>query len=192
LQNPWGIAFNNAGDLFVANYAGNSISEITPGGVKSTFASDVKAPAGLAFNSAGDLFVANYYYGGTVTEITPGGTQSIVASGFLAPISVAFDSAGNLYMGDQTERNITEISSAGTSLFASGINPYGMAFNGAGDLFVANPSNNDIIEIAPDGKQTVYASGLETPLGVAVEPVPEPAVMGLLAIGTIGLFLRRR
>ena len=57
---PAGLAFDNKGDLFVANSGtGNmygNIYEYTPSGVKSTIASGL-VPTGLAFNSAGDLFV---------------------------------------------------------------------------------------------------------------------------------------
>jgi glucose/arabinose dehydrogenase len=49
LNGPWGLAFNSAGDLFVGEDSGNSITEITPGGVKSTFASGLGGPIQLAF-----------------------------------------------------------------------------------------------------------------------------------------------
>ena len=39
LDGPTGLAFNGAGDLFVADRVGDNITEITPGGAKSTFAS---------------------------------------------------------------------------------------------------------------------------------------------------------
>ena len=52
LSYPTGLAFNNAGDLFVANYGyygGNSITEITPNGSQSIFASGLNGPTALAF-----------------------------------------------------------------------------------------------------------------------------------------------
>jgi len=52
LSYPIGLAFNNAGDLFVANYGyygGNSITEITPNGSQSIFASGLNGPTALAF-----------------------------------------------------------------------------------------------------------------------------------------------
>ena len=57
-----GLAFNSAGNLFVANwpeFPPGNIYEFTPGGAQSTFASGLNNPAGLAFNSAGDLFEAD-------------------------------------------------------------------------------------------------------------------------------------
>jgi len=64
LGDPFGLAFNSAGDLFEADgnelgpYSG-SIYEFTPGGARNTFATGLVTPSGLAFNSAGDLFVAD-------------------------------------------------------------------------------------------------------------------------------------
>ena len=60
------LAFNSAGNLFVADQNSGNIYEFTPGGVQSTFASGLDYPYGLAFNSAGDLFVAD---DGTATSM---------------------------------------------------------------------------------------------------------------------------
>src|SRR5271154_6839234 len=55
LNGPQGLAFNSAGNLFVAGFYG-TIYELTPGGVQSTFASGLTGnPSGLAFNGAGNL-----------------------------------------------------------------------------------------------------------------------------------------
>ena len=53
LADPFGLAFNSAGDLFVADgneqpFPSGSIYEFTPGGARSTFASGL-GPTGLAF-----------------------------------------------------------------------------------------------------------------------------------------------
>jgi hypothetical protein len=49
LDEPYGLAFNSAGDLFAAAWGSGNITEITPGGVQSTFASGLDYPTGLAF-----------------------------------------------------------------------------------------------------------------------------------------------
>ena len=46
---PDGLAFNSTGDLFVTDREGATITEITPGGVQTTFASGLDQPAFLAF-----------------------------------------------------------------------------------------------------------------------------------------------
>ena len=54
-----GLAFDAAGNLFVANYGANTVSKVTPAGMVSTFASGFNDPTGLAFDAAGNLYVAN-------------------------------------------------------------------------------------------------------------------------------------
>jgi DNA-binding beta-propeller fold protein YncE len=61
---PWGLAFDAAGNLYVAN----TISKVTPAGVVSTFVSSgLDAPEGLALDSAGIRtrrdFSPNWYPG---------------------------------------------------------------------------------------------------------------------------------
>ena len=69
----------SAQNLFVADYSGNNITKITPGGTESTFASGLNEPIGVALNSAGNLFVSDSG-SGNIYEYTPGGVQSTFAS----------------------------------------------------------------------------------------------------------------
>ena len=69
---PTGEAFDAAGNLYVGNPAGNTVSRVTPAGAVSTFASGISSPEGLAFDAAGNLYVANNG-GGTVSKVTPDG-----------------------------------------------------------------------------------------------------------------------
>ena len=85
LSNPDGLAFDSAGNLFVAEFGEinggpgtGRIYKFTPNGVRSTFASGLFEPQGLAFDRAGNLFVAA---GGTVFKFTPTGVQTAFASG---------------------------------------------------------------------------------------------------------------
>jgi glucose/arabinose dehydrogenase len=49
LDDPEGLAFNSAGDLFEADADSGNIYEFTPDGTQSTFASGLAFPRGLAF-----------------------------------------------------------------------------------------------------------------------------------------------
>jgi len=241
LSNPEGIAFNNAGDLFVAEFGaanGNygSIIKITPGGVQSTFASGLNSPVALAFSSTGDLFVDSYS-SGNIVKITPGGVQSTFASGLFHPQGMAFDSMGDLFVA--SGGSIIKFTPTGAwSSIASGLQfPYGVAINSANDVFTADdaaltlnkftPSgasstvgsrlfnvynclvidsadnifagqwgtgggfDGSIVEITPSGVQSTFASGLYSPTALAFE-VPEPSVLGLMAVAASALLLRRR
>jgi len=79
LNAPRGLAFDNAGNLFVADMFSGNIYKFTPDGVKITFASGLNSPRGLAVDSAGNVFVANG--SGYITKFTPDGTPSSFASG---------------------------------------------------------------------------------------------------------------
>jgi hypothetical protein len=173
LDYPIALAFNSAGDLFVATFIGNKIVEITPDGVQSIFGFGLSHPCGLAFNSAGDLFEADYG-SGNIYEFTPGGVKSTFAFGLSHPCGLAFNSAGDLFEADNGSGNIYEFTPGGVkSTFASGLDgPCGLAFNSAGDLFVANYFGQDIIKITPGGVQSPFASGLPDTEALAFQPAP--------------------
>jgi DNA-binding beta-propeller fold protein YncE len=172
---PYGLAFNSAGDLFVANSiddlgTGGYVTEITPAGVQSTIPSGPD-PKGLAFNSAGDLFETDYH-SGNIYEYTPGGVLSIFATVTPAPQAMAFNSAGDLFVGTgygNGNESITEITPNGTqsTFVASGLSYIGgLAFNSSGDLFEADNGSGNIYEFSPGGVKTTFASGL-SPDGLA-------------------------
>jgi hypothetical protein len=200
------LAFNSAGDLFIANFFGNSITKITPGGVQSTFASGLNGPRSLAFNSAGDLFVGDVF-SGNIYKLTPGGVRSTFASAGGA-VGLAFNSAGDLFVGEAgpNSSSIIKVTPGGVQSTFVSINRYDvntLAFNSAGDLFasiVPAPENygynGSIIEITPGGGVSTFASGLDSPVGIAFQgvtlPVPEPSVLGLLAVGATALLIHRR
>ena len=63
LSFPYGMAFDRAGNMYVANSGNNTIHEFGPTGKDlGTFASTgLIEPFGLVFDSSGNLFVANGY-----------------------------------------------------------------------------------------------------------------------------------
>ena len=166
LNYPYGLAFDSAGDLFVANSlddagTGGYVTEITPGGVQSTIPSGPD-PKALAFNSSDNLFETDYH-SGNIYEYTPGGALSIFATVTPAPQALAFNSAGDLFVGTgygSGNESITEITPNGTqSTFATGLSYIaGLAFNSAGDLFEADGGSGNIYEFTPGGMQSTFAS----------------------------------
>ncbi len=96
-SSPMGVAVDAAGNVFVADSGNNTIREITPAGVVSTFA----GTAGVS-----------------------GGADGIgAAASFNAPSSLALDSTGNLYvaeLGNDTVRKITPAGVVTTVLGVAG------------------------------------------------------------------------
>ena len=189
------LAFNDTGNLFVDT--GRSIIEITPGGAQSTFVTGpAPNPVSLAFGSNGNLFATTKLQN-WIFEITPDGTVSTFALGVRGEL--AFDSEGDLFAGDNNVlyefMNNNDGLSTTPVLFASVLGPIlGMAFDSSGDLFESDGGSNDINEFINNGgtlssTPVVFASGL-SPSGLAFAPVPEPASLTLLAVGSAALFIR--
>ncbi|HTR42282.1 MAG TPA: PEP-CTERM sorting domain-containing protein [Pseudomonadales bacterium] len=186
----------SAQNLFASTINTGNVYQYTSGGTQSTFASGLNYPYGIAFDAAGNLFVANSALngpGGSISEITRSGTQSTFASN-VDPIGLAFNNAGNLFQTDYFSGNIYEYTPNGhQSTFATlnydALN--GLEFNNAGNLFVGT-GTGQIVEITPGGVQSVFAAGLNNVAGIAFQPVPEPSVMALGALGVVAFFARRR
>ena len=135
----------------MSEFGANDIYKYTPGGTGSTFAFGLSEPVGVTFDTAGNLLVVNWA-GGDVTQITPGGVKTTLASGF-------------------------------------GFGIYDVKLDSVGDVFVSSPQNSTIYEVT-GGSPDTFATGL-SPFGMAFQPVPEPTVFGLTALGCGVMVLTR-
>jgi sugar lactone lactonase YvrE len=184
LNGPSGLAFDSAGNLFVAATGSGNIYKFTNSvaTAKGIFASGLSYPGALVFDSTGNLFEADHNsISGDVYKFTPDGTKSLFATGlgYQSPFGLAINSAGNLFVGDLSGSaysfgNITQITPDGTksTFVASGIySPEGLVFDGAGNLFVSDYNQSAVFEYT-NGVATakgVFASGLNIPVGLAFD-----------------------
>jgi sugar lactone lactonase YvrE len=189
---PAGVAIDRADNVFVADSLNDTIREITPAGVVTTFAGAPGAfgnvdgvgaaarfagPKGLVFDRAGALYVADAN-NGTIRKITPDANVTTFAS--TAGAGVAIDSMGNLFVADPGDETIHKITPAGVvSTFAgrsfnigtvdgTGINarfasPSGVAVDAADNVYVGDSANSTIRKITPDAVVTTFA-------GAALQP----------------------
>jgi MYXO-CTERM domain-containing protein len=170
---PFGLTYAaTSGNLYVADFFGHDVSEVTPGGAVSSFVSGLAGTqlTGEAIDYFGNLYVASDSTN-SIYKITPGGSVSTFATGLSGPWGLAFDSNRNLYVANSGNNTISEITPSGSaSTFASGLNyPQGLAFDASGNLYEADYNAGIINEINPSGAVSTFVSGFNDPQSLAFD-----------------------
>jgi hypothetical protein len=190
---PQAVAIDAAGNAWVVNSAGNSVTEITtPGASANSFnysGGHISHPASIAIDSAGNAWVANVS-GNTVTEIigsgagasyftSYGGASPLAPYGFGGtPLSLSIDGTDNVWV---VGGNVTEITGSGAGASyafytAGGLSaPEGIAIDGAGNAWVTTnlgDSSSSVTEITVSGTTPSYShySNIGSyPIGIAID-----------------------
>jgi serine/threonine-protein kinase len=142
---PWDIAIDGNGNMYVTDYGSHRIRKISPDGVVTTFAG----------STAG-------YADGTGT-----------AAQFNGPTAVTTDAAGNVYVTEDVNHRIRKITPEGvvTTIAGSGFEgdndgqaaiarfgkPSGIAVDAAGNLYIGDVNNHRIRKISTNGVVTTFA-----------------------------------
>jgi streptogramin lyase len=144
--NPWGVAVDGSGNVYVADYGNHTIRKITPAGVVTTLAGTAGSqgsadgtgsaarfsfPLGVAVDGSGNVYVAE---NNTIRKITPAGVVTTLAG-----------TAGSSGSAD------------GTGSAARFYQPWGVAVDGSGNVYVADSRNHTIRKITPAGVVTTLA-----------------------------------
>lgn len=143
LSNPKGLAFDGNGDLYVSNYASNTIRKFSPQGtLLSSITGNMSGPEDILFDSQGNLYVANGV-ANNVSKFGPTGTflGTIAATGTTGPGGLALDSNGSLYVANRgASSSITKWTTSGTlqSTLTGFTNPNSVTFLPNGKFYVAN------------------------------------------------------
>lgn len=181
--NPYGVAADGPGNVYVADTRNHLIRKITSAGVVSTLAGQAgtpgtangigtsaqfNTPVGVAVDGSGNVYVADTY-NNLIRKITSAGSVSNLAGQALAtgsvdgtgnvarfngPYGVIVDSAGNVYVGDTYNHLVRKITSGGAvSTLAGQAGIHGTA-NGTG----TSAQFYDPIGLAVDGSGNVYVA----------------------------------
>jgi sugar lactone lactonase YvrE len=148
---PFGIAVDGNGTVYVSDATANAIRKISPAGVVSTL-------AGLAGNAG-----------------STDGTGT--AARFTVPYAIAVDAAGTVYVVDHGNHTIRRVTAAGVVTTLAGTAgsagstdgnggaarfryPSGIAVDRAGNVFVADTDNHVIRQISPSGEVTTIGGAV--------------------------------
>jgi uncharacterized repeat protein (TIGR01451 family) len=156
-NNPYAVAVDGSGNVYVADTLNFTVRKITPGGVVTTLAGLAGSSGSVDGTGSGARF--SYLYGigvdnagnlsvtdagnDTVRNITPAGvvttlagTRGVAGSAdgtgssarFDGPFGIAVDSTNNLYVGDHNNQVIRKITPAGVvTTLAGAAGSYGIA-----------------------------------------------------------------
>ncbi len=116
-----GVATDQSGNVWIANYYGNSISEVNTCGtleLDSAMGGGVNHPQGIAVDGAGTVWVGNYL-GNSLSQLD--GASSKTPGTYVSP-------------------------SSGFGTDASLLEPYGLAVDASGDVWVSNFGNNTLTQ----------------------------------------------
>ncbi|AHM61628.1 NHL repeat containing protein [Flammeovirgaceae bacterium 311] len=146
---PWDVAIDANGIMYITDYLSHRIRKVTPEGVVTTFAG----------STAG-------YADGTGT-----------AAQFNGPTAITTDAAGNVYVTEDInhrirkitpEGEVTTVAGSGALGFADGVataarfrTPSGIAVDANGNIYVGDRDNNRIRKISPEGVVSTLAGSGE-------------------------------
>jgi len=160
LNAPVGMAFDAAGNMYIADAANNRIRKVDTGGVITTVAGDGNAgwtgdgealtrslnfPVSLAVDAEGTLYIADVG-NNLVRQLTLDGQLQTVAGGQVSECGSFQPLAG--FGGD------------GVAAWGSALNePSGVAVNAKGELLIADTGNHRIRKVVGGGIYTVAGNG---------------------------------
>lgn len=145
LNSPAGLAFDSAGNLYIADRDDQLVVEVTTIGVLKTVAgtgaqgyagdggtatsAQLDLPSGVVVDASGNLYIADTG-NNVVREVTPAGIIStIVSTGLSGPTALAVDSTGALYIAD-TQNNVIRKFNGTTLTVVAGSGAQGLGGDG--------------------------------------------------------------
>lgn len=171
LGGPSGLAIASGGDIFVASYSEDLVWRFTPSGERSVFVHGLATPAGLTFDARGRLLIANR---GTnqILAAHPDGRVDVAAQGLQTPVGAVALPDGRLMVSniaggvavagaDKQARTVnTELRSPGPGIVRASDDA----------VYVVDYGGSTVSRIDAQGRRSIVADGLSSPVGLATSP----------------------
>ena len=168
LNAPYGLAFDGAGNLYIADLGNARIRRVSPEGIISTVAgggeSPLTAPRDVAVDASGGLFIADFsaqrvFYADAagVVRTVAGEDQSLDH-----PAAVAAGNAGVFYVADSGNHRVLKLDHGQVEEVAGVTTPTGLAIDTRGAVYIADAFGSQVLCVTATGASfPVDASGRE-------------------------------
>jgi streptogramin lyase len=169
IDNPAQVLPQADGTLLVAERgARNRILRIDPAtGRLTVFATGIQAPFGLASAGDGILLVSST---SGLYRVAPGGRPTRIADVGVSPFTIL--PGGEIAYAHESSVGILPPGGGRPRILPTKVDfAHGLVLLPDGDLAISDTGNDRLLRVDPDtGAMTVIASGLQTPMGLALEP----------------------
>jgi len=165
----WGTTIDQSGQVWIGNFAGNSISRIQPdgtvdGGAFPYAIADGAKPQGIAIAADGTAWTANFGVD-TLLAFDQGDVakaRTVSPTGIDNPFAVAVDDVtGAVWVSNQsgltTRGSVLKLRADGQSFAGSPfrprglLSPQGLALDSAGNVWVASLASGRVVQLKPSG-----------------------------------------
>jgi sugar lactone lactonase YvrE len=193
-KNPFGLAVDGKGDLFIADNDNARVVEI-PAGNGAPIAIDpmiggsgFSHPGGVAVDGAGNVYISDLDRNFVVEIPVTGGAPIVInptvnGTSLHYPCGMVVDTAGNLYIADVDNARVIEVPAGGGAPTAIDplvdgeklSYPVTLALDGAGNLYIADLFANRVVEVPAGGgtptaiDPSVNGTSLDFPYGIAID-----------------------
>lgn len=172
-KDPWRVAIDNSGNVYVADATNYRIQKFTPAGIfitkwglEGTGNGQFDLPRGITVDNGGNVYVSDrnnnriQKFDANGAFLSAFGNYGTANGQFNHPAGIALDTSGNLYVVDADNHRIQKFDSNGIFILKWGIygsengqfnTPRGIAIDLNNNVFIADTDSHRIQKFTSDG-----------------------------------------